>query len=109
MTDQSAWVLIGLFFWLGLCILANAVIQRNQKIERLRKLLAEERAEHLLTKTELDTALQRDEAKRSHECLIRDQEIERKDRELQAVKAKNRFLENALKNYWPGAKEEEKP
>lgn len=97
----DAWVLIGLFIWLGFCILANAVIQRSRKIDRLRRQLSEERAAHLLAKADLQTIKQRDEAKRSHECIIRDHEIDRLNQEIGMWEQKYRTLENAMNRMWP--------
>lgn len=97
----DTWILIGLFLWIGLCILANAIIQRGRRIERLRRALADERAAHLQTISELQTALKRDDAKRSHECMIRDTEIDRLNQEIGMWQQKYKTLEAAMNRMWP--------
>ena len=73
----DAWLLIGLFFWIGVCIIINALILRSRKVHRLEhrcKVLS--RIAQNAT-VERDTVMARDEARRSHAAIARDAEIDR--------------------------------
>lgn len=79
----DAWLLVGLFFWLGACIVINAMILKSRRVRKLERRCKALSREAESAYAERDTVMARDEAKRSHAAIARDAEIDR----LQAVVA----------------------
>lgn len=73
----DAWLLIGLFFWIGACIIINALILQSRKVQRLERRCKALTREARCAVVERDTVMARDEAKRSHAAIARDAEIDR--------------------------------
>ena len=73
----DTWLLIGLFLWLGACIIINAASRKSRKVRKL-----EHRCKVLSrvaksASVERDTVLSRDTAWRSFVSVLKDAEIDR--------------------------------
>lgn len=99
----ETWVLVGLLFWITLCCMAAAIGRARALAKELARAQDAARAEHdrlILMRAERDTVMARDEAKRSHACLLRDEEISRLESEIAGWQKKYRTLELLLNRMW---------
>lgn len=101
--EARTWVLVGILFWAALCCTLAALGKARSLSQELREARAEarrEREQRLLMQAERDTAMQRHDAKQAHCCIIRDEEIERLNREIGAWEKKYRVLETLMNRMW---------
>lgn len=73
----DTWLLIGLFLWLGVCIIINAAIRKSRKVRKLEHRCKVLSREAKSASVERDTALSRDTAWRSFVSVLKDAEIDR--------------------------------
>ena len=101
--DERALALFGVLLWAALCCTVAALGRARTLAKELKEANAEtrrEREERVRMQAERDTAMQRHEARKAHCCIIRDEEIERLNREIGAWEKKYRVLESVINRMW---------
>lgn len=73
----DTWLLIGLFLWLGVCIIINAAIRKSRKVRKLEHRCKVLSLAAKSASVERDTVLSRDTAWRSFVSVLKDAEIDR--------------------------------
>lgn len=101
MERLDTWILLGFGAAVLLMWLFALLDGRREHIRALEKENAGLLREAAEARFELQTIRARYDAKRDHLCLVRDEEIERLNREIGSWEKKYRTLEDAMHRMWP--------
>ena len=96
--NADTWVLIGLFAWIGVCVIVNAVLQRGKRIRDLQETVREERGYRKLAEQETASMRHRIDVTERHVVLIRDHRISELEEENKRLTTECRAYKKAMES-----------